>query len=102
MIKNNVSIWKSAIRQIKTVLKFILTGFKNFSTKYPNIAQIIQLSFIYFFAVIDLTYSILSTVFALGYFPEILKPFSSLIKQILEAPFFQIWNSPEKIFFLSC
>ena len=101
MIKNNVSIWKSAIRQIKTVLKFILTGFKNFSTKYPNIAQIIQLSFIYFFAVVDLLYAILNNVFSLGYLPEFLMPIFPLITSILQSPILKIWASPEKVFFMS-
>jgi len=101
MIKNNLSIWKSVIRQFKTVLKFIFAGFKNFSTKYPNIAQVIQLSFIYFFAVIDLMYAILNNVFSLGYLPEFLVPFFPLITYILQSPILKIWASPEKVFFMS-
>ena len=98
---NSLSIWLNFVQGVKQILEILLRLIQSFGRKYPNISQMIQLTFIYFFAVIDLTYSILSTVFSLGYYPEILKPFSSLIKQILEAPFFQIWNSPEKIFFLS-
>ena len=73
----------------------------NFSIKYPNLSEIIQLSFIYYFALVDLLYGILSNVFALGYFPEILRDFYPSIKAILSNPLFQMWNSPEKIFFLS-
>ena len=101
MIKNNLSIWKSVIRQFKTFFKVILTSFRNFSTKYPNIAQIIQLSFIYFFAVVDLMYAILNNVFSLGYLPEFLIPFFPLITYILQSPILKIWASPEKVFFMS-
>jgi hypothetical protein len=61
----------------------------------------IQITFIYFFAVIDLFHSILNNVFALGYFPEILKPVFPLVKAILTSPILRFWTSPEKVFFLS-
>lgn len=83
------------------MLKKFFQNLTNFSLKYPNLSEIIQLSFISYFAVIDLTYAILSSVFSLGYFPEVLKEYYLPVRGILSNPFFQMWNSPEKIFFLS-
>ncbi len=74
---------------------------KNLNKTYSFFLQNIQLTFIYFFALIDLLYSILLNVFSLGYFPEILAPFYDIIISILQSPFFKIWASPEKVFFLS-
>jgi hypothetical protein len=104
MTKNNstqLSIWLNFVKLGKKVLKGFQLSLKNFQLKYPNFSQPIQLTFIYFFAFIDLIYSVLNTVFSLGYFPEILDPFYPLIRSILESPLFQIWASPEKVFFLS-
>jgi hypothetical protein len=83
------------------IVKIFFQNLTNFSTRYPNLAEIIQLSFIYFFAVIDLLCGIFSNVLALGYFPESLRDVYPLIKSILSNPLIQMWNSPEKIFFLS-
>jgi hypothetical protein len=71
--------------------------------KFPNVVipQIIQLSFIYFFAVLDLMYSILSNVYALGYEPEMFSDIYPLIMSVLTSPILQFWASPEKVFFLS-
>lgn len=33
--------------------------------------------------------------------PEVLIPFMPIISGILQSPFFKIWSSPEKVFFLS-
>ena len=89
---------------IKKILDFFKSFFKKvrqISSKYPNTMEIIQLCFIYSFAVIDLIHGILSNVFALGYFPEILRPIYPLLKAILLSPLLQVLASPEKIFFLS-
>jgi len=75
--------------------------FKDFGKQYPNTAQIIQLSFMYFFAVIDLIYSLLSVVYSLGYYSEVLDPVFPLIQAILQSSLFQIFASPEKVFVLS-
>ena len=101
MKKKNISIWESTILFFKKILNIIQTTFRNFSQAFPNTAQSIQLSFIYFFAMIDLIYAILNNVFALGYIPEILMPVFPLFQAILQSPFFKIWASPEKVFFLS-
>lgn len=100
MNKNNLkshSLWET----ITKLLKKIFFHIKRISSNYPNTAQIIQLTFIYFFALIDLIYAILNNVFSLGYVPEILLPFFPLIKAVLQSPIFRIWASPEKVFFLS-
>ena len=95
------SFFKSIKATFLKIFKAILQSCTNFSIKYPNLAEIIQLSFIYYFAVIDLLYGILNNVLALGYFPEILRGVYPSIKAILSNPLLQMWNSPEKIFFLS-
>jgi hypothetical protein len=104
-LENNITIalsmWFSFVEVVKEVFQNFLDVILSLGRKYPNISQIIQLTFIYFFAVIDLVYSILSTVFALGYSPEILRPIYPLIQAILQSDLFRIWTSPEKIFFLS-
>jgi hypothetical protein len=85
----------------KQIFKKVQKAVQEFSLKYPNLIQIIQITFIYFFALVDLIYSILSTVYALGYYPELLDPVYPLIKAILQEPIFRFWASPEKLFFLS-
>jgi hypothetical protein len=104
MTKNsstNLSSWRLFVKRLKKGAKSVKKSLRNFSIKYPNISQIIQLSFIYFFAVVDLLYSVLNNVFSLGYLPEILLPIFPLIKSILQNPVLKIWASPEKVFFLS-
>jgi len=105
-MKNTILMkWKQYFLELFKVFKNILNDIRkvldDFSKKYPNISQNIQLTFIYFFAVIDLIYSILNNVFALGYFPELIMPVYPLIEAILLSPFFRIWASPEKVFFMS-
>ena len=93
-----LSLWQEILK----ILKKFLINFKSFfSTFNPNVLQIVQLTFIYFFAVVDLLYAVLNNVFSLGYLPEMLLPFIPTIKSILQSPIFQIWGSPEKVFFLS-
>lgn len=104
MTKNsstNLSSWRLFVKRLKKGAKSVKRSLRNFSIKYPNVSQIIQLSFIYFFAVVDLLYSVLNNVFSLGYLPEILLPIFPLIKSILQNPVLKIWASPEKVFFLS-
>ena len=98
----NDSVGLSLWQRILKILKTFLINFKSFfSTFNPDVLQIIQLTFIYFFAVVDLLYAVLNNVFSLGYLPEMLLPFFPVIKSILQSPIFQIWGSPEKVFFLS-
>jgi len=95
------SIWLTFIKLFKKFFKIAQKILLDFGSQYPNFAQVLQLSFIYFFAIIDLVYSILSTVYSLGYYPEILDPIFPLIAAILQSPILQIWASPEKVFFFS-
>lgn len=96
----NLSI-SNFVEGMKEIFEIFLESIQYFGLKYPNISQIIQLTFLYCFAVIDIIYSVLSTVFALGYYPELLRPCYPLIQAILDSPFLRVWTSPEKIFFLS-
>ena len=96
-----VSLWESFLKILKKNWKTFQKNFIIFSDKNPDLVQAIQLSFIYFFAIVDLLYAILNNVFALGYVPEVLMPFFPIIKSILTSPIFKIWASPEKVFFLS-
>ena len=100
MIKSSppLSLWQEILK----ILKKFLINFKIFFSIFnPNVLQIVQLTFIYFFAFVDLLYAVLNNVFSLGYLPEMLLPFFPTIKSILQSPIFQIWGSPEKVFFLS-
>jgi hypothetical protein len=97
----NLSLWNVFLKRLKKVFKSVQGSLREFSQKYPDISQVIQLTFIYFFAIIDLLYAVLNNVFSLGYLPEILLPVFPLIKSILQSPILKIWASPEKVFFLS-
>lgn len=88
------NLLKNYFENIKEILQ-------KFDKKYPHTSQIIQLSFIYFFALIDLIYSVLNSIFSLGYVPEFILPFFPIISSILQSPVFKIWASPEKVFFMS-
>ena len=101
MTEKKVSVWDTFIKVFQKQFTYIQKNLRVFGSTYPNIAQSIQLSFIYFFAMVDLIYAVLNNVFALGYIPEILLPVFPLIKSILQSPIFKIWASPEKVFFLS-
>ena len=46
----NISFWKNLQNRIIKVFKIIQQNFDQFSSKYPNTVQIIQLTFIYYFA----------------------------------------------------
>lgn len=93
--------FQKLFKSIKEYFEKIRQNFHEFSVNSPTTLQNIQLCFIYFFAVVDLLHSVLNNVFSLEYFPEMLTPFLPFIKGIIFSPFFQIWASPEKVFFLS-
>jgi hypothetical protein len=98
---SNTPFWKIALKKLIQTAKLLQRQFAAYSLEYPDTVQVIQLSFIYFFAFVDLLFGILSNVLALGDIPMMLQPFMVVIKAILTNPFFQFWNSPEKIFFIS-
>jgi hypothetical protein len=97
----NLSLWDNFLNLLKNKLIVIKEEIQYYTAKYPSTSQYIQLTFIYFFALIDLIYAVLNNVFSLGYVPEILLPIFPLIQSVLQAPIFKIWASPEKVFFLS-
>lgn len=100
--KDNVPLlWRKFLNTLTTFLKPIQKTIRNFSEKYPHIAQVIQLTFVYFFAYVDLFSTILSYIFSLGILPEIISPFYNTIESILLSPLLQFWASPEKVFFFS-
>jgi hypothetical protein len=82
-------------------IRFIQFLLDNFNAAFPNMSQNIQLTFIYFFAIVDLIYSILVNVFSLGDTPEILRSFLPIINIILSSSILKIFASPEKVFFMS-
>ena len=87
--------------KLQQSLFFLKTSSSNFSKKYPEITQIIQFTFIYLFAIIDLLYTILNNLFSLGAIPEIILISFPLIKAIFNSPILKILSSPEKVFILS-
>ena len=101
---NNKSIQTLWEGSVKILLKFFIELqriVRSFTDEYPNTTQSIQLTFVYFFAFIDLIYSILSTVYNLGYYPEILDTQYPFFRAIIMSPIVRFWASPEKVFFLS-
>jgi hypothetical protein len=105
MSNNNKKTKESITYNISSLFKdtweYIRVILRNFSQKYPESAEKIQISFIYFFALVDLSYSILNNIFSLGYVPEGLIPIFRPFSEILDSPILKIWASPEKVFFLS-
>jgi hypothetical protein len=104
MTSNNIknkSRWRNFLRKIKMIVKPFQQSLDQFGQTYPNTAQNIQLTFVYFFAIVDLFASILNYLLSLGFLPEILRPYLPILQQILLSPLLQIWASPEKVFFFS-
>jgi hypothetical protein len=96
-----ISLYERFIKYSKLVFEPIKKSLTLFNSRYPNTSQNIQLSFIFFFAIVDLLFSILTNVFALGYVPEVLTGVYPLISAMLQSPILKIWGSPEKVFFMS-
>jgi hypothetical protein len=98
---NLLNFFNICIPFFQKVFLFIEANVREFGIKYPNLSQSIQVTFLYYFAFVDLVYSIVSVVLSLGPLPEILKPFYPTFEAILKSPFLQFWASPEKTFILS-
>ena len=71
--------------------KIIRRQFDIYSKQFPRTVQVIQLSFIYFFALVDLLFGILTNVLSLGDPPLLIQPFMGVITAILTNPFFQFY-----------
>jgi hypothetical protein len=95
------SPWIFFVKLVKKGFQILKKSSDDFNSKYPNLLQIIQLSFIYWFALVDLTYSVLLQVYALGSLPEIFRDVSPFFEAILTFPAFKIFGAPEKTFLLS-
>ena len=98
---SKITFFKIFKKKCIKAAKLIQRQFDVYSNEFPRTVQIIQLSFIYFFALVDLLFGILTNVLSLGDPPLLIQPFMGVITAILTNPFFQFWNSPEKIFFIS-
>ncbi len=96
MINKN-STDSSFIQNIGKRIKKLFKLFQKNTLRYQNLLQIIQLTFIYFFAIIVLIYSIKTS---LGYFPEIIFKLIPFLKEVLNFPLLKILAAPEKTFIL--
>ena len=61
----NLSVWENFVKISKKFCLNIRKILREFSSEYTNTAQIIQLTFIYCFALIDLCHAVLNNVFLL-------------------------------------
>jgi hypothetical protein len=99
MKKNNSSTFSFFFTFLKWIKKNIFLFKKQnrfFSKKYPNVLQFIQLTFLYFFALTSLLYSVLTI---LGHFPDIfLMVIPSFIQDIVKSPIFRLLLAPEKTY----
>ena len=96
MLKNssaNVSVWAMFERKIKKLIKLFLKS----TNKNKQAIERIQLSFIYFFAVVVLSYSIQGF---LGGFPDFVFQLFPYVQEILDVPLLKILATPEKTFFI--
>ncbi len=96
MINNNSALFSFFNQFGKRIKKFIKLLQKT-SKKNYLIFQRFQLSFIYFFALVVLIYTVINS---LGYFPEFLFKFFPFLEPILDIKILQILATPEKTFIL--
>ena len=89
----NLSFWARFVKRIKKLIKL----FQKKTLKQKNTLQRIQLTFIYFFAIVVLFYSVKSS---LGFFPETLFVFFPFFQKLLQIPILQFLATPEKTFLL--
>ena len=87
----NVSLWSNFVRNFKKITKLFLK-----STRQNRlIIERIQLTFIYFFAMVVLSYNIQGY---LGGFPEVVFQIFPYLQEILTVPLLKILATPEKTF----
>ena len=86
-VSQNLSLWESFVKGGKKMYINTRKVIRDITSQYPYTSQVIQLSFIYFCAFIDLFHSVLNNVLALGYFPEVLRPIFPFVKSILVSLF---------------
>lgn len=78
-------------------LKRLFKLFRKSTSKHKKTLQRIQLSFIYFFAIVVLTFSIQSYI---GSFPDIIYKIFPFLQNLLNIQFLKIFATPEKTFIL--
>jgi hypothetical protein len=100
-LKNVGFFFEMIQKNFITFFKVCARGLDKFNQLFPNTSQNIQLTVIYFCAVIDLVHAIGINLFILGDIPSLLLPAYPVFKAILLNPILQILTSPEKIFFFS-
>lgn len=89
----NLSFWARFVKRIKKLIKL----FQKKTQKQKNTLQRIQLTFIYFFAIVVLFYSVKGS---LGFFPETLFVFFPFFQEISEIQILKFLATPEKTFLL--
>ena len=88
MTNLNNSFLNTVKKKLIKTFKILQRQLDEYSKEYPSTVQVIQLSFIYFFAFVDLLFGILTNVLALGDPPLLIQPFMGVITAILTNPFF--------------
>jgi hypothetical protein len=96
-MKNNNSIFSSFFQQFAKKITKITKLIQKNGRKHKNIFQRFQLSFIYFFAVVVLMYTVKNS---LGYFPEMLFQTFPFLTPIFDWSLLRIFATPEKTFVL--
>lgn len=95
---NNLPFWQKFPKTIQKILKFVKKQNYAFNKKYPNVLQVIQLTFVYFFAILSLFYSMLNV---LGQIPEIfLAVIPSFVQNIIHSPVLRVVLAPEKSYII--
>jgi hypothetical protein len=84
--------WENVGKQIKKFIKYVAKS----SHIYKNTFQRIHITFIYFFAIIVLAYSVKNSI---GYIPEMILQFIPFLSTILDNKFLIILARPETTFF---
>jgi hypothetical protein len=87
----NVSLWSNFVRKMKKFLKLFLKS----TRKNQFILERIQLTFIYFFATVVLSYAIQGY---LGGFPEFVFQMFPFLQDFLSNPILKLLATPEKTF----
>lgn len=98
MIEKNTSTFKNFIRIFRFLTKIKITRWlRNIAQKNSKFFERLQLTTIYFFALVGLAYTIRNS---LGYFPEILFRLFPFLAPLFEIKILKILAAPEKTFVL--
>lgn len=96
MVEKNISAFKNVIKIFRLFKKIkLIKWLRNTAQKNAKFFERLQLTIIYFFAVVGLAYTIRNS---LGYFPEILFSLFPFLAPIFEIQILKILAAPEKTF----